>query len=66
MLNWWVDISLSFTQNNHYVLWQNLSPNIVLHPQLFGTTDSADFQRPIAAEGVEESLEEKDRGNFLH
>ncbi|MCP3661256.1 MAG: hypothetical protein GY696_01975 [Gammaproteobacteria bacterium] len=26
MLNWWVDISLSFTQNNRCVLWRTLSP----------------------------------------
>ncbi len=24
ILNWWFDISQSFTQNNHYVLWQTL------------------------------------------
>ncbi len=28
LLNWWIDISLSFTQNNHYVLWQTLSQTL--------------------------------------
>ncbi len=29
MINWWVDISLSFTRNNRYVLWQTLSPTFL-------------------------------------
>ncbi len=28
MINWWVDISLCFTRNKHYVLWQTLSPTL--------------------------------------
>ncbi len=32
ILNWWVDISLSFTQSKHYVLWQTLSPTWISMP----------------------------------
>ncbi len=28
MIKWWFDISLRFTQNTHYVLWQTLSPTL--------------------------------------
>ncbi len=44
MLNWWVDISLRFTQNKHFMYTvANSIPNVLLHPQFVGTTDSAGF-----------------------